>query len=156
MISAILSFFGGTAFRMLWGEASSLFNKWQDHKFELQRLRLQADLDAEKHKRDLESIRLQAELQVEVVRVAAEGEVSKTEASAFLEAVKGTTAHTGIWLVDLWNAVIRPAGATWALAMLSANEFAWLATALSEDTRMVCFAFIGLFVADRTLGKRGK
>ena len=45
MISALLSFFGGTAFRMIWGELSAWLNKRQDHQHEIERLRLQADLD---------------------------------------------------------------------------------------------------------------
>ena len=31
---------------MLWGELSSYFQKKQDHKFEIKRIRLQGDLDA--------------------------------------------------------------------------------------------------------------
>ena len=108
MISALLSFFGGSAFRMIWGEVSSWLNKRQDHSFEIERLRLQAEHDAAQHARNLEAIKVQAELGVQTIRVAAEGEVDKIAADAWREAVKATTASTGIWLVDLWNGVVRP------------------------------------------------
>lgn len=154
MIAALISFFGGTAFRMIWGEISAFLTRRQDHSHELERLRLQAEMDAAQHTRNLEAIKVQADLGVKTIEVAARGEVDKTEATAWLEAVRATGARTGISIVDAWNAVIRPAGATWALAMLTLNEFG--AFAISESTAHVCFAFLGLFVADRALGKRGK
>jgi len=150
------SFLGGAAFRMVWGEVSAYFTKRQEHKFELERLNLMGRLDADKHGRDMESIRIQADMQVKVIEVAAQGEVDKISASAWAEAVKATTTSTGSWVIDSWNAAIRPLGATWAIAMLSANEFGWLSSPVSATTAEVLFAFLGLFVADRTLGKRGK
>lgn len=156
MLSALLSFFGGTAFRMLWGELSAYLNKRQDHAFELERMRLQEQFDAAQHARNLEALKFQAEQQVKVIEVAARGEVEKTLADAWAAASKATAAHTGIWFVDFWNACIRPAGATWALVMISLHEAGLLTNPLTENTQMVAYAFIGLFVADRTLGKRGK
>lgn len=153
---ALFSFLGGSAFRMLWGEVSAYLNKKQDHRYELERMHVQGTLDAAQHGRNMEAIRIQAELQVKVIEVAAQGEVDKTLASAWASVVDSTTRLTGIWVVDLWNAIIRPGGATWAIAMLTVNEVGAFASPMSADTRMVCFAFIGLFVADRTLGKRGK
>jgi hypothetical protein len=156
MISALLSFLGGSAFRMLWGEISSYLNKKQDHAHEIERMRLQADLDAAQHERNLKAITVQAELGVKTIQVQAEGDVARYEAEAWRDVSRSTTTLTGIWIVDLWNAVIRPGGATWALVMLTCNEVGWLAQPLSENTQMVAYAFLGLFVADRTLGKRAK
>lgn len=154
MISALISFFGGTAFRMLWGEVSSFLNKRQDHKFEIERLALQAKMDAEQHARNLEAIKVQAELGVQTIRVAAEGEVDKIAAEAYRDAVRATTMVTGFWLVDSWNAAIRPGVATWAVVMLTLSELAVLT--MSDTTAQVCFAALGIYLADRTLGKRGK
>jgi hypothetical protein len=156
MISALLSFLGGSAFRMLWGEISAFVNKRQDHAFEIERMKLQADLDAAQHERNLKAITVQAELGVKTIEVQAAGDVARLEAEGWLTAVKGTTTVTGIWVIDLWNAAIRPLGASWAIAMLTCHEFGWLASPLSANTQMVAFAFLGLFVADRTLGKQGK
>ena len=57
-MSAIISFLGGAAFRMIWGQVSAWLNKRQDHKHELEMLRLQADLDDKRHTRDCERLRL--------------------------------------------------------------------------------------------------
>jgi hypothetical protein len=156
MLSAIFSFLGGSAFRMIWGEVSTWLTEKQNHQFEIERMRLQAELEAAQHARQQEAIRLQAELGVKVVQAQAEAAVDAIEAEGWLEAVKSTGRSVGVAWVDAWNAVIRPGGATWAIMMLSANEFGLLSQPLSEGTQAVCFAFLGLFVADRALGKKGK
>lgn len=156
MLSAVLSFLGGSAFRMIWGEVSAWLNKKLDHEHEIERMKLQADLDAAQHARNLEAIRLQADMGVKVVHAQAEAALNQVEAEGWLEAVKATGRAIGVAWVDAWNAVIRPAVATWAVLMLTANELHWLAQPLSEGTSSVCYAALGIYLADRTLGKRGK
>lgn len=155
MIATLLSFFGGTAFRMLWGEISAYLNKRQDHAHEIERLRLQAEIEAAQHARNLEAIRVQAELGVKTIEVAARGEVDKTEAAAWLDAVRATGARSGIWLVDLWNGVIRPGLATIcaALVVLHFYRAGWV---LDDQGWSLVGAVLGIYVADRTLFKRGK
>lgn len=154
MMSAILSFLGGSAFRMLWGEISHWFTERQNHSFEIERMRLQAEIDAAQHARNLDSIRLQADLGVREIRVQAEADINRIESEGWLEAVRSTGRAIGIAWVDAWNAGIRPAVATWSVAMLTLSEFGVFT--LSETTAGVCFAALGLYLADRTLGKRGK
>jgi hypothetical protein len=154
IIESLISFVGGTAFRMLWGEVAAWLNKKQDHKFEIERLKLQAELDAAQHERNLKAITVQAELGVKTIEVQAAGDVSRIEAQGWLEAVKAVNTRTGIWFVDLLNALIRPSVAIWALAMLTLHEFGRIA--MSENTAAVAFAALGIFLADRSLGKRGK
>lgn len=156
MLTAIISFLGGSAFRMIFGEVSAWLTKKQDHAQEMELRRLQGELDAAQHARNLEAIRVQAELGVKTIQVQAEADVDRTTAEAWLEAVKATAKQTGVKWVDAWNAVIRPAGATWSILMLSLHEAGLLAQPLSEGTQSVCYAFIGIFVADRALGKKGK
>ena len=60
----ILSFLGGNAFRLIFGEIVSFFQKKQEQQQELERMRLQGDLEAAAHTRNLESLRLQSELGV--------------------------------------------------------------------------------------------
>lgn len=155
MLSALLSFFGGSVFRMLWGELSAYLNKRQDHKFELERLRFQAQADAEQHARNLEAIKIQAELGVQTIRVAAEGKVDEITANAWQRAVEATTARSGIWLVDLWNGIIRPALATMCAALVALHFYraGWV---LDEQGWALVGAVLGIYVADRTLFKRGK
>lgn len=154
MISALVSFLGGSVFRMLWGELSAWLTKAQDHKHELDRMHLQAELDRSQHQRHIESIRVQAELGVKTIQVQAEAAIGELEAQGWLEAVKGTTKTVGIKWVDAWNAVIRPGVATWAVLMMTAGELGLMM--LSENTLAVTGAALGIYLADRNLMKRGK
>lgn len=154
MISAILSFLGGSAFRMIWGEASAWISKKQDHKFELERLSQQEGFSAAQHARQMESIKFQAEQQVKVIQVQGEQAVSVIEAEGWWDMARATTNKIGVKWVDAWNAAIRPGIATWGLVMLTLEAFT-LAN-VSEGTSGVIYAAIGLYVADRTLSKRGK
>jgi hypothetical protein len=153
-ITAILSFFGGSTFRMVWGEVSSFFTLRAEHKREIERMRVQGELEAAQHLRNLEAIKVQADLQVQVIRVQGDADIDKLEGEGWLEAVKSTGRAVGITWVDAWNAVIRPGVATWAILMLSANEFEVIE--ISPETASVAFAALGIYLADRTLAKRSK
>jgi hypothetical protein len=154
MISAVLSFLGGSVFRMIWGEVSSWVNKKLEHAQEMDRMRLQADLDERAHQRRMESVRFEAEQQVKIIHVQAEAAVGQLEAEGWLEAVKATGRKVGVAWVDAWNAGIRPGLATWGIVMLTLEAFAL--AQITEGTASVIFAALGIFVADRTLGKKGK
>jgi hypothetical protein len=155
IISALLSFLGGNVFRMLWGELSSYLNKRQDNTHELQLLRVQGELDSAAHTRNIEAMTVQANLNVQIVREQSTAKVSEIESDAWLEAVKGTTKSIGIWFIDAWNGAIRPLVATWALWMISVDFYSkgWV---LDENGWMICSAALGIYLADRSLFKRGK
>lgn len=154
MIMALLSFFSGGVFRMLWGEVSNWITARQDHKHELESLRLHGELDAAAHARNLEAITVQAGLGVQTIRVQAEADVDRIEADGWLAAVKGTTSATGVWLVDFLNGIIRPSVAIWSVVMITGNYARWWA--LDENGWSVCGAALGIYLADRALFKRGK
>lgn len=154
MLTGLLSFLGGSAFRMLWGEISALFDKHLEHKQEIERMKLIEQFDEAKHRRELESLKLQAEQGVQLVRVQSEAKIDEYEAKARAEISESTARPIGIKWVDAWNACIRPGGATWAIVLLTIE--ALTAVTLTDGTMQVAWAFLGLFVADRTLGKRGK
>lgn len=154
-MSAILSFLGGAAFRMVWGEFASWLNKRQDHKYEMERLRLQGDLDKDRHEREQARLRLAADLKLQEIRVAGDVAVEKAEADAWFERVKAIGRPIGIKWVDAWNASITPAAATialilWALKLWN-NDF----TPEEWDHELIA-AVLGLYIADRRLQKRGK
>lgn len=155
MFSALFSFLGGSAFRMVWGEVSAFFKAKQEHKQEMERFRLQAELDAGRHGRDMERIRLQSELNVREVQVVGDLAIQKTEAEAFVEAMRNAVKPIGIWWVDAWNGSIRPAMATVALAMwvLALYRAGFVPT--GWDLELIG-GILGFYVADRALGKRGK
>ena len=82
----LLSFLGGSAFRLLFGGVMDWLNKRQDHQHEMELQRLQSELEAARHTRDLERLHLQAELAVQEVKVMADAAEQKVMADAFLEA----------------------------------------------------------------------
>ena len=155
MFSALFSFLGGSVFRMLWGEISSFLNKRQDHEHEIELMKVQDLVNAAQHTRQQEAIRIQAELGIKTIQVAAEGEVAKLETDAWLEAVKGTTKSIGIRMLDAWNGSIRPFVATWSIFMITIHYYG-KGFVLDENGWMVCSAALGIYLADRTLFKRGK
>ena len=154
MFTGILSFLGGSVFRMLWGEIAAYWNKRLDHEREVELLKLQNAEAAAQHGRNLESLRLQADLQVKVINVQAEAHVSEIEATAWEKAVEATSKLVGIAWIDGWNAIIRPGTATWSIFMMTAAEFKFII--LSEFAASVCSAALGMYLADRNLAKRGK
>lgn len=155
MITALISFLGGNVFRMIFGEVISFLNKKQDHAQEVERMRLQAELDAAQHDRNQAAIRTQAELGVKTIQVQAEAVIGEIEAQGWLETVKATAVKTGIAWIDGWNAVIRPGVATWSIIMLTLAEIGAIAT-LSENVVSIASCALGIYLADRSLMKRGK
>jgi len=154
-MGALISFLGGSAFRMIWGELSAFFTAKQEHKHEIERIKAQGELDAAAHKRNLEAISLQSDLGVKEVMVKAETALTQTEMDAWLEVSKSTTKLTGIYWIDCWNQAVRPALATMALLAVVA-EIAITGWALSDWDRELFGCILGLYVADRSLSKRGK
>ena len=154
MISALLSFFGGSVFRMIWGEISAWLTARQQHGQEMDRLKLQGELDAAAHARQLEAMRLQQQLGAETIRVQAVADADRSAGEAFLEAVKATGRAVGVAWVDAWNALIRPAVATWSVGMVTAHYLQWIK--LDDNGWALCGAALGIYLADRALFKRGK
>lgn len=154
-MGALLSFLGGSVFRMLWGEISSFVSRWQEHKHELATMEAQGKLDAARHQQNQDSIRLQAELQVKQVQVAGDLAIQNTEANAFVEAIKAAAKPIGILWVDAWNGAVRPAMATIALAMwvLALYRAGFVPT--DWDKELIA-GILGFYIAERALSKRGK
>lgn len=155
----LLSFLGGSAFRLIFGAVMDFMNKRQDHQHEMELQRLQSELEAQRHGRDMERINLQAKLKVEEVKVVADAAVSVADANAFIEAVKGTRVRTGLKWVDAWNQCIRPGGATislliWICTVIVAYCVADWTTikaggVLTEFDKTLIAAFLGVFVGER-------
>jgi len=155
MITTLISFLGGSVFRMLWGEISAWLTKQQDQSHEIERLKLQAQIDAEQHKRNLETYKAQAEAGIKVIEQQAAAAMRGTETDAWLEAVKGTTQKVGVTWVDAWNSLIRPLVATWAIAVITIH-YANAGWVLDDNGWGLCGAALGIYLADRALFKRGK
>lgn len=151
----ILSFLGGNAFRLIFGEVVSFFQRKQEHAQEVERMRLQAELDAAQHARNLESIRVQAEQGVKVIEAQRDAAADAADADAFSRAVEAVGKPSGIKWLDAWNGSIRPALATLAAALV-VFEALRNGFVLSEWDRELVGAILGIYVADRHLSKRGK
>ena len=155
MIEAVLSFLGGSAFRMVWGEVSAYFVKRQEHSQEVERMKLQAELDDKAHARNIESLRLQSELGIKEIQVKADADVSIEEAVAFTEAIKQSYKPTGISWVDAWNATIRPQYAEVALILWGLKLYQQSFVMDSFDIGLMA-VIAGYFFADRTLRRINK
>ena len=155
MIEALFSFLGGSVFRMIWGEASAWINKKQDHAFEIERLRLQNELDDKAHIRNQETLRLQNELGIQMVEAKGQADVATTEAEAFNALIQNAFKPTGYAFVDVWNGIIRPSAATIALVLwcLKLSNQGWK---MDDWDITLAGTVLGFFFADRSLGKRGK
>lgn len=155
MISALFSFLGGTAFRMIFGEVASFFSKKQDHGFEIERLKLQSAIDKATHERNLEALKLQSELGIKTITAQRDADIDKLEMDAYISAIEGTKIITGVKWVDAWNATIRPAGATLGYIILICSIYTagWVVSAAVFE--LVC-GMIGLFFGGRIMEKRGK
>ena len=102
MISTLFAFLGGNAFRLLWGEVSAAWTKYQDHRHELALMQIQAQMEAARHSQQLESIRVQAELGVQTIRVQGEADISRAEAIKWITANPAKAYSTyGTLLVTL-------------------------------------------------------
>jgi hypothetical protein len=154
-LSALLSFLGGSAFRMLWGEISHWLTARQEHKQEMDRMKLQGQMDADIHKRNLEAIKLQSDLGVKTITVQRDADLARIDADAWASAVRDVGKQSGIRWIDAWNGAVRPLLATLAILIVVA-EAVEAGFVLGEWTRELIGAILGIYVADRTLGKRGK
>lgn len=155
MIAALISFFGGSAFRMIWGEVSSWMTAKQDHAHEIERMRLQGELDAAAHARNQDAIRLQADLGVRTIQVQGESDLARIDADIFSKGVELTGKITGFAVVDIWNGIIRPLLATECMVLWSLHLYRHGWTLDEQGWSLICAA-LGIFVADRALMKRGK
>ena len=155
ILTTLFSFLGGSAFRMIWGEVSAMLTARQEHKFEIERLKLQAEADAQAHTRNMEAMRFQHEAGIQVIRTQGEIDLEKLEAATFDRGVETLLKPSGFWLIDAWKSAIQPLLATAAITLLFLH---YQSTGWKLDDRgwELVGAILGLFVADRLLFRRGK
>lgn len=149
-MSALISFLGGSAFRLIWDRISNWLETRQEHKQELERMRLQGDLEAAQHARNLESIRVQSELGIKVVEAKSEADLASIEAGGWAAAVAAAQKPTGVFFVDAWNGVIRPGAATVALGLwiFALHGQGWQMT---EWDRSLVGVVLGFYFAARSI-----
>lgn len=151
---SLFSFLGGTVFRLVFGEIMAFLNKRIDHAHELAMLDKQQALEERRAVLQQAAAEQQTKLGIEMIAAQREAAADLLDGETFLMGVKATMIQTGIRWIDGWNALIRPGAATWAIVMLTLEAAALLT--LSDDCREVVSAALGLFLADRSLARRGK
>jgi hypothetical protein len=154
MIGGVLAFFASGALRLFIGEVMAFFTSKQDHAQELDRMRLQGDLDTERATQQRMAMSLQKELGVEIIEAQTVSAADEHVMSAWEALSKSTTKLTGVWLADFLNAMMRPAMAVWAIVMVTLDLF--LVIAMTENTWALCGAILGIYTASRDLFKRNK
>lgn len=154
-MGALLSFLGGSVFRSIWGELSHYLTARQEHRFELERMKVQGEADAAQHARNLQAIKTQADLGVKTIEVQRESDLARVDADGWRTAVGDVGKPTGINWLDAWNGAIRPLLASAALVVLAQEIIANGGTPTAH-VLLICDAILGIYVADRSLAKRGK
>jgi hypothetical protein len=152
-MGALVSFLGGSIFRMIWGEVSSVYTKSQDHKIELEAMKLQDTLDANKSTRDLERLKTLSDLGIKELTIKSDADLQLKDADAFISAMATINVSTGINWVDAWNGIIRPCAATTAIAIwwlcLYTQNFV-----LTEWDKELVGVILGFYFAHRVFTKK--
>lgn len=149
MISGLISLFGGTAFRWLMGEALSLFKAHQDHRQELEMVRLNMDMERQRSELRKSEIQAAADAGVKVVQAQAEAAHQATMDQAWLSAVEGIDKPSGIGWIDGFNKFIRPELAQVSILLLAGHAI-WPDVVRLEGVvlEVVC-GVLGLFIGGR-------
>lgn len=155
MISTVISFLGGSAFRLVFGEVSAWFDKRQEHRHESERLEQQARFAAAEHERNTASIRMQAELGVQTIRVQGDADLARLDAEAFRDTAAGLTKSTGFRWIDAANASVRVTLA-YGCMFLFVRHYSVAGWVLDAMALELCGAVFGVYLADRQLFRRGK
>ena len=116
---------------------------------------MQTEIDEKLHIHNLEMIRLQNDLGVKVIQAKRDVDLDRTEVAAWAGLVDSTARITGIRFIDVWNGIIRPLLATLAISFITA-EIIRNGFILSDWDRELVGAILGIYIADRSLYRRGK
>lgn len=124
-MTALLSFLGSAVFRWVLEKVLQLSERKQDHAQEIERMRVQAEVDAAQHLRNLEMLKIQSELKLDLIKEETRGAYEAAEGEAFIESIR-SARPTGVGWVDAWNGTIRPLVSTvcvalWAMTLVQRN-----------------------------------
>ena len=152
-MGALFSFLGGSVFRMVWGELSNAYTKYQDHKQEIISIELQDKVDGNKADRELIRLKTLSDLGIKQIAVQSEADLSLKDAESFTEAMKTVNVKTGIQWVDAWNGIIRPSAATTAIIIwwlcLYTQSFV-----LTEWDKELVGVILGFYFAHRVFSNK--
>jgi hypothetical protein len=145
----MFAFLGSTVFRMIFGEVINFFKAKQDHKHEQEMIRL--NMEVSTHQADLRiaEIKAAADAGVKIIESKAEAADKEFSNTAFLTAMSGIDAPSGIKWIDGFNKLIRPELAQISIVLIACNAI-WpdhvILTGLVGE--VVC-GVLGLFIGGR-------
>lgn len=149
-MSGIISFIGGTAFRWLFGELLGFLKARDEHRAEVERMKLQHDLDRDKHEWQQQAMAAAAAQGIKVIEAQREAHTAAVADDAFLAAIQGVNAaSTRADWIGAWNACIRPFLATVAILLLVGQALAPSVVVLSALVLDLICAVLGVFVGER-------
>lgn len=154
-MGAIISFLGGGAFRAVWGEVSTWLNNKQAHSQEMERMKLQNDLQIAASAQQLAMVQATSAAGIQTIQAQSQAAMSVADADAFTAGLKAAATPTGVKWVDAWNGMVRPAFATVVLIL-------WLGIVVEQDFKPSVWdlelmgSVAGFFFADRSLRRAGK
>lgn len=154
-MSALLSFLGGSAFRAIWGELSSAWTKYQDHKHELEMARLQEELDQKRHERVMQLQAQAAQLNIQTIQAKGDVDATLKDIDAFISANRAATAKTGYKWLDIFRQAVQPLLAYIAI-MLWVSALHSQGYNLTDWDKELISAIFGMYLANRHLSYRGK
>jgi len=154
-MSALLSFLGGSVFRMIWGEVASFITRWQEHHYEIARLELQIKIDDHASDRQAKNLEVQGKLGIQTLVAQHESEMAQADNQTFKEAIVSVFKPIVNPLLDFWNGAIRPLAATIVIVLWCCKLFAQ-GFIMDDYDRELSGVVLGFFFANRVLGSRGK
>ena len=163
-MGGLFSFLGGTAFRWLFGELIGFFKARQEHQQEIERLRLEHDLERERAQWQREAAQDAAAAGLRVIEAQSEAARGAAADAAFVAAVQAVGAvseqagavaqRPGFvgWLAGFavaLNAFIRPELAQVSILLIVGNAIWPQHVALAGLVGEVVCGALGLFVGER-------
>ena len=150
MLGGLLSFLGGTAFRWILGEVFGFLKARDEHRAEMERTRLQIELERERAALQRAATQQAAELGVKVIEAQSEAAAEAAAALAHLRAIEGVNqaSERKDWIGG-FNALIRPQLAQVAILLLVADDFFPEYVLLTPLMLELFCAVLGVFVGER-------
>lgn len=149
MFTALFTFFGGTAFRWIFGEVIGLIKERDSDKREIERMRLQFEQDAQRQQWQQAAIKAAADAGLKLVEAKAEASREEWSDRAFLAAVGATSKPSGIKWIDGFNALIRPELAQVSILLIVGNALFPTHVVLQGVVLEVICGALGLFLGGR-------
>jgi len=146
--SAAVTFLGSTAFRLAISASLARWKARQEHKFELERMKLQDEIEGHTHRRNLEALKVQSDLGVLEAAVEKQHDLQLLDDQRFDNAMLEVRSPSGYPFLDRWNSFIRPALATTCLVVwvFSLAARSWIPT--PWDLELMA-ATLGIFIGGR-------